>query len=319
MLRYKDFQLIKPNTITSEKIQNLIIKHDGSIFHETVLNQIIEKSFKSDFYYLVDNPNNIETAAGVHVTRNKLHLKRYNIKPLYDIPYAGFIGNEAIDFSLLNINWLESIHYAGFPYIRGEGKINSNHFGETAMVDLDQSIQDILTKSINYRRRRKIKEAVKAGFTVKSYFTLEGLLILWPILEELHKRLNYKKMSFDYYKEIFQYYSVRKQAFILIAFKNDIPVSGIFIIGNVNYMHFFKGASYRNYENEGQGELLQWEAIKTSKHLGSRKYDLCNLNQKQLPELFDFKTGFSKNIFLYQKYTYNPIGYKILNKISRLF
>jgi len=319
MLKYKNFQLIKPDDVISEQINNLILKRDGSIFHETVLNQIIEKSFNSDFYYLVDNPDNIKNAAGVHITKNKLHLRRYNIKPLYDIPYAGFIGNDVIDFSLLNISCLESLNYAGFPYTKKKDEININHFGETAIVDLNQSLQDIFNKSINYRRRRKIREAIKAGYTIKSYFTTEGLFILWPILKELHKKLKYKKMSYDYYKEIFQYYSVKKQAFIIIAFKNHTPVSGIFIIGNVNYMHFFKGASLRNFQNEGQGELLQWEAIKISKNLGSHKYDLCNLNQRQLPELFQFKTGFSKNIFQYQKYTYNPICYKILNKISRLF
>jgi len=101
-------------------------------------------------------------------------------------------------------------------------------------------------------------------------------------------------------------------------FRNfERPVSGVYILGNRNYMHYYKGASVYDVKNEGQGELLQWEAIKLAKSLGSSKYDLCNLNKETLPELYSFKRGFSKDIYQYQKHSQRSLGYKIFNRLTK--
>ncbi|MCB0460431.1 MAG: GNAT family N-acetyltransferase [Flavobacteriaceae bacterium] len=315
MLKYKNYSLIKPNTEQSSQIERLIDRYDGSVFHEVALNKIVESHFGTDLYYLVDDCININSFAPVHVIKGKKGAKRYELNPLGDIPYAGFAGNNSpVDLKQLSVGLFESAKYSGFPY--PQDKIHKNTgqyaFGETNMVDLGESEDDIFT-AMESSKRRNIRKAIKAGIQVKQYFDVEGFNVFWPILDALHKKLGYSRFTYEYYKKFIDEFSTKKKIFTLIAYKNDQPVSGLLIIGNKNYAHFFKGASDFNVKPEGQGELIHWEAIKILKESGVRYYDLCNLNKEKLPEIYRFKTGISNNIINYTKYTKNSLGYKIIN------
>jgi len=318
MLVYKNFSLIKPHKNQKERILKVIDERNGSVFHETSLNKIIASNFKTDLFYLVDDPNNISVLAPVHKEYLDFGLKRYHLKPLYDIPYAGFVGEDKVDFKQFSTSITESISYVGFPNRKEIDEINDVRIGETSMIDLSLSEEDIFSKIIHSKRRNMIRKSIKKGITIKSFFSEDGLDYFWPILKDLHDKLGYHHLSYDYYKNIFEIYSARKQAFILIAYKNDIAISGVLILGNKNYMHYYKGASVSGVENEGQGELLQWEAIRLSKALGAKYYDLCNLNKEKLPEIYRFKTGISKNIYQYPMYTKNGLGYKIINRLCKI-
>ena len=315
MLKYKNFALIKPDNNQCKKINDVIIEHNGSIFHEVELNKIVQKNFGTELFYLVDNPENINCLTPVHIAKNKFGAKRYNCNPLGDIPYAGFVGVEPIDLKELKVGILESVKYAGFPYIEDNiHKPNLSSFGETNMVDLSLGEDDIFNK-MSSAKRRNIRKALKNEIEVKHYFSLDGLQKFWPILEQLHKAIGFSRFNYDYYKEFLEKYGKNKQAFILLAYKENKPISGLFILGNQNYMHYYKGATLFDSKQEGQSELLHWEAIKISKSLDVNYYDLCNLEKNKLPGIYRFKTGISPHIISYRKFTQNSLGYKLLNKI----
>lgn len=321
MLKYKNYSLIKPNLEQKKRISEIIIVENGSVFHEVELNIIVENTFHTQLLYLVDNPKNITSFSPIHITKNKYGLKRYHFKPLHDIPYAGFVGPDKLNLKKVSVNFFESFVYEGFPYVEKSNNLNSNFkYGETSMVDLSLDEEEIFGKIIQSKRRNMIKKAIKSGIIIKEYNTEEGLRIFWPLLNELHKKLDLTHLSNDYYKSIFKYYSSkdRKQAFVLVAYKNEKPVSGVFILGNKNYMHYFKGASLYGVKNEGQGELLQWEAIKKSKSLGTKYYDLCNLDKEKLPHVYRFKTGISDTLIAYQICKNNNLGYRISNRLQNL-
>lgn len=316
MLRYKGYSLIKPNELQVQRIKTIIEKYNGSIFHEVELNKIVEKQFKSKLFYFVDDPDNINCFSPIHLVKDKFGIKRYNLMPLGDIPYAGFNGSGEIDINQISVGFFESFKYRGFPYINDSiHKFSITSLGETNMVDLSLNEDEIFNNVIHSKRRNMIRKANKSGILTKSFYTENGFEQFWPMLEELHKRLNYSSYTIEFYNEIFNNYAKKKQAFILIAYKDENPISGIFVIGNGNYMHYYKGAGLLNVKNEGQGELLQWEAIRISKSLGVKYYDLCNLEKDKLPAIYRFKTGISRNIIKYPKYTENRIGYKVLNWI----
>ncbi len=319
MLKYKDFSLIKPTEIQSERISQVIEENNGSVFHEVELNKIVERHLNSELFYLVDNESNIMNLAPVHVTKEKFGARRFHFKPLYDIPYAGFVDDSQIDFNALSIGFFESINYCGYPRnYQGQDNLKTLSSGETSIVDLALEEDEIFTTVIHSKRRNMIRKAGKSGITVKKFFSDEGLLHFWPILDELHKKLNFTRLPKEYYAEMINTYGKKKQACILVAFKDEIPISGIFIIGNKNYMLYYKGASVFGVKNEGQGELLQWEAIKLSKSLNVKWYDLGNLQKELLPAIYKFKTGISNTIVQYPIYTNNALGYKIFNKINSL-
>lgn len=317
MLSYKDFSLIKPNQEQSKAILNLINTENGSIFHEFILNKIISTEFGTDLYYLVDNVTNIQNFCPVHVTKSKTIQKRYELKPLFDVPYAGFLNEDKIDFNKLKCGIFDSIVYAGTPNInldKNDTKITFK--GETCLVDLNNSEEDIFNNIIHSKRRNMIRKADKSAIEVKTYFTAEGLDYFWPILSKLHDKLGCSHLTRELYEKLINSYGSKQQAFIIVAFKENIPISGVFILGNKNYMIYYKGASSFGVKNEGQGERLQWEAIKVAKSLGAKYYDLCNLNKQELPHIYKFKTGISNNIVLYSKFRKNNLGYKLLNKFN---
>ena len=315
MLRYKDFKLIKPDSLQKKQIQEIIDSKGGSVFHEYKLNAIVSTFLQTDLFYLIDNRNDLKSFSPVHITKGRFGQKRYNFYPLGDIPYAGFVGEEVIDVSYLNAGFFESVKYNGFPDPESNSdEIIKAHHGLTNMVDLSLSEEGLFNQVIHSKRRNMIRKALKSGVEVRTFSNEKGLELFWPILNELHRRIAFKSFPFEYYKKIINEFGAKKQAYILVAVKGKIPIAGIFIIGNKKYMHYYKGAGLSKIKNEGQSELLQWEAIKLSKSTGVKYYDLCNLEKEKLPSIYRFKTGFSKQLIPYVKYVKNSIGYKILNR-----
>jgi len=317
MISYKNYHLIKPDSSQKEQISEVIKNNNGSVFHDVNLNEIVANQFNTELFYFVDNPKNISVLSPVHKEKLRYGMKRYHFKPLFDIPYAGFVGEKEFCIKNFSKELLGSIIYAGFPY-KQELNINADNIiiGETSMVDLSLNEDDIFNKVIHSKRRNMIRKAQKEGITIKRYTDTEGLKEFWPILEQLHEKLKYYQVSFNYYHKILLEYGPKEMAFVLIAYKNDEAISGLFLLGNENYMHYYKGASLSEIKNEGQGELLQWEAIKLSKSLGSKYYDLCNLNKDELPTIYKFKTGISNNIYQYPIYYNNSFSFKVVNRIK---
>lgn len=319
MIRYKDYRLVDPNPDQAKQIESLIQDENGSIFHDIFLNQHVSKSFNTELFYLVDDPNNIRNFSPVHQVKEKNGLKRYQFKPLFDIPYAGFLDKEEIDINEIKSGFFESFKYEGFPHYKPESSENiDDSRGLTAILDLSIEENDIFEKSIHSKKRNKIRKAIKEGITVKKFQNKEGMEVFWTLLKPLHEKLGFNsKLDFNYYNDIYTQYAKLDKAFILIAYKNDEAISGVFILGNQNYMHYYKGASAFGFRNEGQGELLQWEAIKQCKKRGVKYYDLCNLNKKKLPGIYSFKTGICNHLVDYPIHGKNNLGFKILNRIKR--
>lgn len=319
MLKYKNYKLIQPNAIQLSRMDELIESNNGSIFHDYDLNNIVKNNFKTKLYYLVDDPNNINVLTPVHVVKNRLGQIKYYFRPVNDIPFAGFVGNEDFDLNQVSFGFFESIQYKGFPFNR-ENKKNLNNFeiGETAMVDLSIDEEAIFSSVIHSKRRNMIRKAIKSGVIIEKYCSVEGLEKFWPMLDELHKKLGYKQFTFDYYAQILNKFGKCGQAYVLLATEGGIPISGIILVGNKNYMHYYKGASKLGIKDKGQGELLQWEAIKLAKLGGSKYYDLCNLDKDKLPHIYRFKTGISKDIYQYPIYSKSSIGFKLMNRFSKL-
>ena len=318
MLKYKNFQLISPSQVQKERLDFLVESQNGSIFHETKLNEIVERHFGGELKYFVNDHSQIDVFSPVHIKRSKYGRNKYYFKPNIDIPYAGFVGNQDVNLEKLSVNFFESISYEGFPNKKVTKSDDSIHDqGLSAMLNLNSSEDDIFGNIISSKTRNMIRKAVKLDIRVEIFKNEEGLKLFWPMLNDLHKKLQLNFLSYDYYKDVFNCYSKTNQAFILIAFKNEVAISGVFVLGNKNFMHYYKGASKVGLKNEGQGELLQWEAIKQSKKLGSNFYDLCNLEKNKLPFIYRFKTGICKELYSYQVINKSNTGYKIINRILK--
>ncbi|OGU61911.1 MAG: hypothetical protein A2315_17125 [Ignavibacteria bacterium RIFOXYB2_FULL_35_12] len=316
-IKIKKYLLVNVNI---QEYLTFILNNNGLVFHEPFFNEVVKTQFKLPFfYYAAYLENELIGFCPVYQLSNKLILKTFELKPLYDVPYGGWIYNEnLISHSELIKKLPEGIFNKIVYY--SKPIVNENISPEftchnTVLIDLLENEANIWERSINSKRRNMIRKAWKNNIIVKKYIDLSGLTILWPILESIHKKLGYHVLNnIKYYQQLLNYYFTKKQAIVLIAFQNTVPISGIILIGNKNMMHYWKGASLFGHPKLGQGELLQWEAIKWAKSVGSRYYDLCVVEKENLPEIYNFKTGFSKHLIPYYLFSKSSLIFKILNK-----
>jgi hypothetical protein len=322
-MKFPNLQIIKPDGIDDAILDEIIDNHYGTVFHDKKLNELISKHYGTKFYYLVDDVAKPKILSPLHVERS-IFKKRFSLWPSFDMPYAGFIGNYRYNLNQVNVQLCESFSYAGIPetdIIEARDNILAPRlvWQETCMIDLADSIDSIFNRVINSKRRNMIRKSEKAGIIIEIYDIVEPTNDFFTLLNGLHKRLSYNILKPSYYVDLLRYYIPKNKAKLLVAYKDGIPLSGVMLIGNINFMHYYKGCSAQNVKNEGQGELLQWEAIKWAKSIGTKYYDLCGLNKEMLPNLYLFKTGFSSKIFYYPVSSKSGLVYKIINKLNKIF
>lgn len=309
----------------SFNILQFIESHNGLVFHEPELNRIVSEQFNTKFYYYtVTLGYDIIALCPIH-TMNKGFVKKTETKPLYDIPYGGFVFEEGKVSEKELIKYIkpaisERIYYFSNPFNYSQiEKTNSYLKKETAIINLALSEEDIWLNVINSKRRNMIRKAQKSGIVTQKYSSQESLKLFWPLLENLHKKHWKINLPIEYYIEIINFFSSKNKAKILIALKNEKVLSGIILIGNENVMHYWKGASKQGVKNEGQGELLQWEAIKWAKNSGAKYYDLCVVEPERLPHIAKFKMGFSKQLVPFIFFQKDHLLFKLLIKCKNCF
>lgn len=253
MLKIKGFSLIKPTSFQISTMSEIIEENEGSVFQEFDMNKIVEKEFGTDLYYLVDNPEKIINFSPIHITRDKIGMKKYHFKPLYDIPYAGFVDESVINFKRISIGFFESFIYCGLPQLNISNNTSIIRNGETSIVDLSLDENEIFNNVIHSKRRNMIRKAVKSGIEIKKYFGEDSLEYFWPMLETLHKKLGYHYLKRDYYQKIIDTYSTKNQVFVLVAFKNNVPISGILVLGNKILCTIIRGHLSMESRMKGKG------------------------------------------------------------------
>lgn len=305
------------NQATLNSVEIFLSKQEATVFHEPGFNKIVSKYFKTKFIYIADKYSDFSCICPIHYKKRRLLFSQYYYKSLYDVPYGGFVGQD-VTSEYLKPGLLDICVYAGFPQPGAEKSFEVKKFSTTNMIDLTLSEDDIFNNVIQSKRRNMIRKAEKNNITIQQFSSNKGLRVFWPMLKDLHSRLGYVLNNFNFYLDLLSIYGPINQAAVFIAYKDNQPLSGVFVIGNKTFMHYYKGASLPNTASMGQGELLQWEAIKWAKKQGVRYYDFCNLNKTALPHIAQFKLGFSNQVYQFESFSESGIGYKIGRKIGVL-
>jgi serine/alanine adding enzyme len=313
-MRFKKIHISELNNV---KVLNCINNNSGTVFHEPAFNKLVSKYFDTDLYYLIDEGMSYKFICPIHEKKENFFNKYISYKALGDIPYGGFIGDTKHLPTPVKAKLFEKIVYSSIPSKKLHVDFNFNT-GETVMVNLRLTEDEIFNQVINSKRRNMIRKAIKNEVSIKTYTTMEGFDSYRSLLEELHRRLDYTHLKIDFYKELFSEYSKKDQAAILLSFINGKLCSGNMIIGNKNYIHYYKGASATEFKNVGFGELLQWESIRWAKKNGSKFYDLCVIDKEKLPSLYRFKTGISSCIYYYDVFSESGLGFKLFQRLSKI-
>lgn len=302
-----------------EKIEDYLKNNFSSPTHWPEWNLLVSKYYGSDFYYFIATDNDeIAGICPVHEEKNGLLRNLYSGQYHY-IPYGGWIINKTNCNRNFNLP-LKYNHSAGIfslPFLKefNNNIITASKTFYTLIVNLDDSLEHIMNDSISYRRRRGIKKALKNNIYVKYLDNCTDEF--YKIYLKFNKRKNLSSMPSEMFAEFNDLKNIKVK--YIWAYKNDTPLYILVIMYDKNYSFYWLGIDNFIELNIGQGELLHWEAIKYSKQIGCRYYDLCYVEKERLSNIYEFKKGFSnwevEVPFIIKK----PISYKILNKIKKYF
>ncbi|MCJ7448890.1 MAG: GNAT family N-acetyltransferase [Bacteroidales bacterium] len=308
-----NFKLIKKNEF------DLIIKflslNFSSPTHWPEWNILVSKFYNTKFYYFgLFESNQLKGICPVHETKAGF-LRNLNSGRYHFIPNGGWILNTEKQINLSKIPIPSNARFECFalPAIKEFGvtysPIQKSFY--TLLVDLRMEEEKIWSASINSKRRNMIRKSHKMGIIVtKDARNIDDFYFLYSDTNKSNG-LNYLPKYF--FVELISN-AVNINFIPFVALYDGKPCGALGLIYDKNYAFYWIGASKKNSQNFGQGELLQWEAIQHSRNHGCKYYDLCYIEKERLPSIFEFKKGFSNDLITVPYLLKKHIIFKILNK-----
>jgi len=303
------------------EIDQFIDLNNGLVFHYTGFNEIVSSANKTKLSYIIAvKKNEIIGVCPIHrINKGFLHFD-YSNNWNYEIPYGGWVYNiNQIDFDSLwkrlPVALFGSLTYcSSFVYDIPERLKKTGKNFETGLIDLSIPVEVIWQNYIHPNKRNKIRKAEKSGIIIEKH-GIENLYIFLNLIKETRRKAGLCESITNYYEKLLNEY-LPDNAVVLVSYYEKRPISGVVVLGNKNIMHYWLGASADNVPNLGQGELLQWEAIKWAKGQNARYYDLCVIEKERLPNIAHFKMGFTKELVPFYILSKKTILFKGFNKIK---
>ncbi|MBN1181397.1 MAG: peptidoglycan bridge formation glycyltransferase FemA/FemB family protein [Bacteroidales bacterium] len=245
-------------------------------------------------------------------------MKNLNSGQFHFIPNGGWIYKKhtIIDCYKIDIPLNSRFECFTLPVLKDFGITYTNitKLYYTLIVDLNQTEEHIWLESMNYRRRRMIKKAHKNKISVKNVNS--DLSTFYSLYLAANKIYGIGNLNYSFFEELIKSEHIK---FIpLVAYNSGNPCGGLGLICDANYAIYWLGVTDHNSENLGQGDLLQWEAIKYSKSLGCKYYDLCYIEKERLPTIYIFKKGFSTTEVEVPYFLKKSFMFRLINRISKL-
>lgn len=303
-------------------ISNFLLSNFSSPTHWPDWNLVVSEHYNTEFFYFAAYEKNL--LVGICPAHRIKSGSLYKIisGQFHFIPNGGWIfaNNYVPKKVALPLKYNESFLSNELPSLPEFDKRFENiEYGaaETLIIDLKKEIDDIWSDEIDSKRRNMIRKAGKLGVELcrlqKNEFDE-----FYKIYASANKRYGLKSMSKEMFLTLF--YNSKNIGFeVLLAKYNDVIQSAVVVAYDKNYATYWLGFSNDGAKNNGEGDLLQWEAIKFTKQQGCGYYDLCYIDKKKLPHIYRFKKGFSKNEVLIPIINQRPFIYKVLNRLSKWF
>ncbi|WKC90090.1 lipid II:glycine glycyltransferase FemX [Borreliella finlandensis] len=197
----------------------------------------------------------------------------------------------------------------------------------TTILNLNNSLENILL-NMKKKTRYNIKLSTKKNLNIIIDDKFKHLSEFYKLYKETSKRDKFTIHSEEYIQNLIQIFKQDKNAQIklIIAFYNNIIISGIIVGIYKEKAVYLYGASSKEYRNLMPNYAVQFKAIEMLKKLEIKEYDLLGIppianKNHPLYGLFGFKTGFGGNIIhrigCYD-FTYKNFIYKIYANLEKL-
>lgn len=300
-----------------ESVRLFLGNNFSSPTHWPEWNLAVSRHYNTRFRYLVAEQDGlVRGICPVHEVRGGMKTT-FHSGQFHYIPYGGWITDitavpAKIDYRLPVNSRFEcfSLPRSG---IFGMEEPYSGRVFDTLVNDLSREEEEIWSSSIDSKRRNMIRKAERSGITVSS-----GEAVFSDFNTLYRDSLNRNGMTGlpeEFLREMTGLTGdVRFVPFV--AYSNGIPCGVLGLVYDKDYAIYWLGASSVNSPGQGQGELLQWEAIRFSRVMGCRYYDLCYIDREKLPHIYEFKKGFSKQEARILYFNRKSLLYRVLNKLQ---
>jgi hypothetical protein len=303
-----------------EKIELFLQGIPSSPTHWPEWNTTISKFYNTDFYYLIAvKHDKIIGVCPVHSDQKKPLNRLYSGQFMY-IPYGGWLLNRSLPIgkeffpvsqnqSLLSFSLPITNIYPSYS-LAGKDKP-----AETLLIDLNFEENYIWENYIDSKRRNMIRKAEKYKLEIE-LVTQDNFDLFYEFYITTYKRYGLISLNKECLFELFFNLKMINFRTTIIKFEEQI-ISGLVMVYDKTLALYWLGLNAEKMPNFGQGEILQWDAIKHAKSYGCQNYDLCYIEKERLPSIYEFKKGFSKVEAPIQIINIRSLGYKIINRILR--
>lgn len=182
--------------------------------------------------------------------------------------------------------------------------LTNNLPSNTIYINLCKSRYELL-KSMKPKTRYNISVSNKNDVTVRRT-GIKDLDIWYRLYRETASRNNFYLHDINYFRTILSVDAGKTESpadvILLIAEKNNKPLSAMFLVISGSRATYMYGASSTENRNLMGSYALQWNAINMAKSMGCTEYDMFGVSPKADPGhpmygLYRFKTGFGGSMF----------------------
>jgi lipid II:glycine glycyltransferase (peptidoglycan interpeptide bridge formation enzyme) len=142
----------------------------------------------------------------------------------------------------------------------------------TVLVDLQRDAEDILA-GMRTNTRRNIRRGLRSGVVVRSGDGAD-ITMLHELVRATAQRQGFAPYPERYYQAMWDLFSRRGQAHLLVAEQAGMPLSAVLLIAFRHTVLYKIGGWSGEARETRPNELLHWEAIEWAKRAGHLWYDL---------------------------------------------
>ncbi len=283
-------------------------------------NLVVSKYFNTTFFYFgAYEKADLIGICPIHEEKKGL-FKYYNSGQFRYIPFGGWIFSKpsSVVFKDLHIEKLSYLQLYSLPLLN-DFKFSTDNKGKTfktLVINLEEEINNIWDHQLSPNKRNKIRKAKKNSVVVEVTKNFDDCF--YKSYENAASRAKLLILPKGFFQDLLSN-SININFKILTASLHGASLARRIVAYDKNYSFTWLSwlDNVTDCSNFGQGELLQWEAIKWMKGEHCRYYDLCYIDKERLPKIHKFKSGFSKNEVDIQYVVIKPLTFKIINKIKQ--
>lgn len=304
-----------------EAVEDFLRANFSAPTHWPEWNQwVAEDSGTNFFYWLLYLKENLIGVCPVHESidengKTELVSGQYKF-----IPYGGWILADSVDLNdipsatkfqeVFQAHCLPSLPEFGIRYPTQEGDM------ATLVLSLaNKSEDDLWTQVVHSKRRNMIRKAEKVQINVKEVETEQEFQDFYRAYQEASERNDLSLLPQSFFHRFLKARNIKLR--LLNAYKDGLILSNVGLVLDKNYAIYWLGNNANDTRNEGQGELLQWEAMKLALAEGCSYYDLCYIEPERLPQIYKFKKGFAKEEVAISVQSQKSLLTKAVRKIQK--